>query len=284
MSARQIVSTRRARPTRDGDGVAIERIAGMRDAALDPFLMLDELRARNHSDVGGGFPPHPHRGIQTLTYMKQGALRHRDGEGNSGVVRSGGAQWMSAGRGIIHSELPTPDTAGLHGFQLWVNLPRVAKMSAPDYRDLAATEMTAFSASDMAVTVIAGAWHFEGAPPMCGPLKTLAANSAVADLSLPAGGSARVNVDEDEALLAYVYSGRLATSAGVIGRGHLAITGPGSYWCPHAADEGAEVLLLRGRPLREPVAHYGPFVMNTPEEIERAVQDYRDGRLAAAIT
>ena len=123
MSQRIIQEVRRAQPSRDGDGVAIQRIAGMQHAAMDPILMLDELRAERREDLGGGFPPHPHRGMQTLTYMKHGGIIHEDSRGNRGEIRGGGVQWMSAGRGIIHSEMPTQDTEGLHGFQLWINLP-----------------------------------------------------------------------------------------------------------------------------------------------------------------
>ena len=137
MNYRTIQEIRAAHPSRDGDGVAIRRVAGMGHAAMDPILMIDELRSEQREDFGGGFPPHPHRGMQTLTYLKHGGIIHEDNQGNRGEIRGGGAQWMSAGSGIIHSEMPTSDSAGLHGFQLWVNLPRADKMSAPRYRDAA---------------------------------------------------------------------------------------------------------------------------------------------------
>ena len=138
MTERQIIEIRAAHPSRDGDGVAIQRIAGMQHAGMDPVLMIDELRSEHREDFAGGFPPHPHRGMQTLTYMKAGGILHHDSEGNQGEIRGGGAQWMSAGRGVIHSEMPTQDSTGLHGFQLWINLPRAEKMSAPRYRDIPA--------------------------------------------------------------------------------------------------------------------------------------------------
>ena len=143
MTTRVIQEIMPAHASRDGDGVAIQRVAGMQRAAMDPILMIDELRSEHREDFAGGFPPHPHRGMQTLTYMKRGGIIHEDNQGNRGEIRGGGAQWMSAGRGIIHSEMPTQDTTGLHGFQLWVNLPAAEKMSPPRYRDVPAPDLPA---------------------------------------------------------------------------------------------------------------------------------------------
>ena len=158
MAERSIREIRRAHPSRDGDGVAIQRVAGMGDPAMDPILMIDELRAERREDLGGGFPPHPHRGMQTLTYMKHGGIVHEDSRGNRGEIRGGGAQWMSAGRGIIHSEMPTGDSAGLHGFQLWFNLPAAEKMGEPDYRDIPAAELARIDGTGFRLTAIAGDW------------------------------------------------------------------------------------------------------------------------------
>ncbi len=153
MKERTLQEIRRAHPSRDGDGVAIQRIAGMRHAGMDPILMIDELRAEHREDFAGGFPPHPHRGMQTLTYMKQGGIIHEDSRGNRGEIRGGGAQWMSAGRGIIHSEMPTQDSTGLHGFQLWVNLPRADKLDEPRYRDIPADQLARETGPGFAVTL-----------------------------------------------------------------------------------------------------------------------------------
>ncbi len=210
MTQRTVREIRAAHASRDGDGVAIQRIAGMQHAAMDPILMIDELRSEHRADFAGGFPPHPHRGMQTLTYMKRGGIIHEDNQGNRGEIRGGGAQWMSAGRGIVHSEMPTQDTTGLHGFQLWVNLPRAQKMSAPRYRDVPWQALAHIDGTGFRATAIAGEWQLQ-----------------------PAAG-------------------------------------------------GANVLLLRGEPLGEPVAQYGPFVMNTPEEIEQAIADYQSGNFGAA--
>jgi len=158
MQARSVHEIRSARPSQDGDGVAIQRITGMQHAAMDPILMLDELRAERREDLGGGFPPHPHRGMQTLTYMKHGGIIHEDSRGNRGEIRSGGVQWMSAGRGIIHSEMPTSDTQGLHGFQLWINLPATEKMAEPRYRDIPADALTASEGDGFTALTIAGDW------------------------------------------------------------------------------------------------------------------------------
>src|SRR6056297_4145776 len=141
MMPRQVIEVQQARASQDGAGVAIQRIAGMRHSGMDPVLMIDELRSEHREDFAAGFPPHPHRGMQTLTYMKHGGIIHEDSQGNRGEIRSGGAQYMSAGRGIIHSEMPTQDSKGLHGFQLWFNLPAAQKMDSPRYRDLPVTEL-----------------------------------------------------------------------------------------------------------------------------------------------
>jgi quercetin 2,3-dioxygenase len=185
MSQRMIQEVRRAQPSRDGDGVAIQRIAGMQHAAMDPILMLDELRAERREDLGGGFPPHPHRGMQTLTYMKHGGIIHEDSRGNRGEIRGGGVQWMSAGRGIIHSEMPTQDTEGLHGFQLWINLPAAEKMSEPRYRDIPASELAALEGEGFVALAIGGEWRLNDSA-VAGPLREIAPRAGVLDLQLQA--------------------------------------------------------------------------------------------------
>jgi redox-sensitive bicupin YhaK (pirin superfamily) len=248
----------------------------MRHAGMDPLLLIDELHSERREDFAGGFPPHPHRGMQTLTYMKNGGIRHEDSEGNVGEIRGGGAQWMSAGRGVIHSEIPTQDSDGLHGFQLWINLPRAEKMSAPRYRDITADELARISGDGFALTAIAGDWRL-GDLEARGPLHELTPRAGVADLVLQPGARVSVETTETDSVMSYVYDGTLAHGEVSIGPRQLAVSGNGELWTLHAGATGASLLLLRGQPLREPVANYGPFVMNTPEEIEQALRDYQAG-------
>lgn len=276
MTDRAVQEVRRAQPSRDGDGVAIQRIAGMQHAAMDPILMLDELRAERREDLGGGFPAHPHRGMQTLTYMKHGGIIHEDSRGNRGEIRGGGVQWMSAGRGIIHSEMPTQDTEGLHGFQLWVNLPAAEKMAEPRYRDIPVTELAPLEGPGYRALAIAGEWQLQG-DSVVGPLHELA-RAGVLDLQLQADAAITLQLPATESLLAYIYAGSLKHADNVLGERQLLITSRGERWSVQAGPAGASLLLLRGEPLREPVAQYGPFVMNTAAEIEQAISDYQSGR------
>ena len=277
MTQRVIQEIMPAHASRDGDGVAIQRVAGMQHAAMDPILMIDELRSEHREDFAGGFPPHPHRGMQTLTYMKRGGIIHEDNQGNRGEIRGGGAQWMSAGRGIIHSEMPTQDTTGLHGFQLWVNLPAAEKMSTPRYRDIPQAELVAIAGCGFAGAVIAGDWQVADVT-ATGPLTELAPRAALLDLSLDPGASVLVAADVRESVLAYVYAGSLLHADRETGPRNLVVTGSGRDWQLQAGGEGVSLLLLRGRPLSEPVVQYGPFVMNTREEIEQAISDYQSGQ------
>lgn len=279
MTTRLIQEITPAHASRDGDGVAIQRVAGMQHAAMDPILMIDELRSEHRQDFAGGFPPHPHRGMQTLTYMKRGGIIHEDNQGNRGEIRGGGAQWMSAGRGIIHSEMPTQDTTGLHGFQLWVNLPAAEKMSPPRYRDIPQAELVAIAGSGFTGAVIAGDWQVADVT-ATGPLTELAPRASLLDLSLDPGASVLVSADTRESVMAYVYAGSLMHVDHEVGPRNLVITASGQGWQLQAGAGGVSLLLLRGRPLSEPVVQYGPFVMNTPEEIEQAISDYQSGQFA----
>jgi quercetin 2,3-dioxygenase len=263
-----------ARATQDGAGVKIRRIQDF-SGGLDPFLMLDELKASAREDYIGGFPPHPHRGFETLTYLIHGGLTHEDSMGNRGEVHAGEAQWMSAGRGVIHSEMPLLDSDGLHGFQLWVNLPAARKMDLPRYRDVRASEMQGLKAPGIALTAIAGDWR-TGSGNVAGPLERLGEDAAMADLSLGTGVQLELLLEPAERVLAYVYAGKLGQE---LAMGALAIwSGLDRLWIE--AQEPSAILLFRGTPLAEPISHHGPFVMNTPEEIEQAFDDYRAGRLA----
>lgn len=285
MNTRTITQIIPAQPSADGDGVRIQRIALFRVPLADPFLMLDELRSDDQNDFIGGFPPHPHRGMETLTIMRTGGLIHEDHLGHRGEITSGGAQWMSAGRGIMHSEMPTLDTQRLHGFQLWINLAAAEKMQQPDYRDVAASEIPEYRSATASARLIAGRWTIEGEQHE-GALLKVSANAAIADVNLQAGTSLTFNVSRDETAVLYVYDGELAAPAKVKSQ-HFAILGAkdsngGDTITLQAGEKGVSALLLRGTPLKEPVAHYGPFVMNTPEQIESTLRQYRDGTFLTA--
>ena len=258
MNTRRIDKILDSRPTSDGDGVKIRRTLGLHRHDLDPFLMIDEIRADEAADYMGGFPPHPHRGIETFTLMFDGGFEHRDHLGHREALRDGGAQWMSTGRGVIHSEMPLAQEGRLHGFQLWVNLPAAQKMKAPEYAqaDAAALPQRELPGGARA-KVFGGRWQLEGEE-VASPLDRLAAGARVLELALPAGSAATQPVQA----------------------GQTAIFGAGDALALHAGPAGARLLVLAGRPLGEPIAHYGPFVMNTEDEIRQAIADYRAGTLA----
>ena len=267
-----------AHPAADGDGVKIQRTSLFNQPIADPFLLLDELGSDNPEDYIGGFPPHPHRGMETLTYLKQGSLTHTDHMGNKGAISSGGAQWMSAGRGVIHSEMPAREQQRLHGFQLWINLPASQKMQPPQYRDIERQQMTEATLGNGGyATIIAGAWQLNQQQYQ-GPLTTLAADARYLDAFLPAGESLSVSLPENYTLLAYVYQGQLNTCISSGSQMLVVIDHQGTADI-HAVQDSS-FLLLAGKPLAEPVAHYGPFVMNTTDEIEQAIRDYQNGTLA----
>lgn len=274
-NARTITQLIPAIPSADGDGVRIQRVALFRTPLADPFLMLDELRSDDQQDFIGGFPPHPHRGMETLTIMRVGGLIHEDHMGNRGEIVSGGSQWMSAGRGIVHSEMPTLATKKLHGFQLWINLAAANKMQAPGYRDISAAETPVYERDNAKVRLISGHWQINGTP-HTGATTSISANAAVGDVELGANASLTLTLSRNETAVVYVYDGELSAPVRVKAQ-HLAITDSGDTLTLRAGAMGSKALVLRGSALHEPVAHYGPFVMNTAEEIEKTLQQYRDG-------
>jgi len=274
-NARTITQLIRAQASADGDGVRIQRVALFSTLLADPFLMLDELRSDDQQDFIGGFPPHPHRGMETLTIMRVGGLIHQDHLGNRGEIVSGGAQWMSAGRGIVHSEMPTLATKKLHGFQLWINLAAANKMQAPGYRDITAAEIPLYENGGAKARLISGHWQLDHTR-MTGATTTISANAAIADIELNASATLTLALSRDDTAVLYVYDGELVAPTAVKSQ-HLAITSQGESLTLQAGAGGLRALLLRGTALREPVAHYGPFVMNTPEQIEETLQQYRDG-------
>ena len=278
----------------DGAGVKIQRVAGFQAADFSPFLMLDEIRSDNADDYIAGFPPHPHRGIETLTYMLSGAFEHQDHLGNKGAVREGGAQWMRAGRGIIHSEMPLqPEDgrdSGMHGFQLWINMAAKDKMNRADWRDIQPEEIRIEKLDERGsvARLIAGHWQLHGVE-LDGPLDSAAANAAVADLRLAAGAEITLPLPAEHTVLVYIYRGGLQTERGAVNRGSMVLYGAGEALQLRASEESPEqgagqqpgtgLLILHGKPLNEPVVHYGPFVMNTREQIEQTLRDYNNGTL-----
>ncbi|MDO6562042.1 pirin family protein [Amphritea sp. 1_MG-2023] len=274
-------------PTSDGAGVKIQRIHGFQQNQLDPFLMLDEIRSNNPDDYGSGFPAHPHRGIETLTYMRHGGFVHEDHLGNKGTIQSGEAQWMSAGRGIIHSEIPLQQDGLMHGFQLWINLPAKHKMKPADWQDISCEQLPWQPLTKAELKVIAGQYVIVDAPgsdkttssqTFSGPLQQLPSAAAVADLCLKPDGEICLETSIKRTLLVYVYEGELSLNGQPLTSQQMAKLQSADTLQIRSA-KGAGALLLSGQPLNEPVAHYGPFVMNTQAEIDQAIRAYQQGTL-----
>lgn len=276
---RPVLRVVRGMPASDGAGVRLTRIIGQPDLPdLDPFLMLDEFRSDTPSDYLAGFPDHPHRGFETVTYMLAGRMRHGDNQGNVGLLRPGSVQWMTAGRGIVHSEMPEQENGLLWGFQLWVNLPAADKMTAPRYQDIEPEAIPlAVVEGGVQARVVAG--QVGGA---AGPVHGVSTNPTYLDVSLPAGTRFVHDLPETHSAFAYLFAGdtRIGGEAGTtVRRGELAVLGPGTHVA--VANDGpdpARLLLVAGRPLHEPVARYGPFVMNTEDELHQAFADFRAGQ------
>ena len=273
-----------ALPTSDGAGVKLRRSLGSSQfARLDPFLMLDEFSSFDANDYIAGFPAHPHRGFETVTYLLDGHMLHEDHLGNQGDLKSGAVQWMSAGRGIIHSEMPQQEHGRMRGFQLWINLPAREKMKLASYRDIDPSEIPVASLPGGGrAKVIAGTLEADGQP-VPGPIQGLSTDPLYIDVELPAGATFTQPVPADYNAFMYVFEGSAdAGAAGAVKRlgTHTAgVLASGNQVEVTAGPDGARFLLLAGRPLGEPVVQYGPFVMNTREEIEQAIRDYQSGEL-----
>jgi redox-sensitive bicupin YhaK (pirin superfamily) len=283
--SRKVERLVRGQPTSDGDGVKLTRVLTQPlQKRLDPFLMLDAFGSDAASDYIGGFPSHPHRGFETVTIMLEGRMRHKDSVGNVGLLEPGSVQWMTAGRGIIHSEMPEQDEGRMAGFQLWVNLAAKDKMTAPAYRDVPPADVPAVTLdSGVRVRVIAGrALGVDGAVsrPTTEPL--------VLDITLPEGASFDAAIPSAHNAFLYVFGGGVAD----VGEGDdssrvesermaILVNDPAADGVRLTAVSSARVLLVAGAPLNEPIAQYGPFVMNTTAEIHQAVADFQRGALAA---
>jgi quercetin 2,3-dioxygenase len=273
---RPVAKLARGFPTSDGAGVKLHRVIGTPALPdVDPFLLLDEIRSDQGGDYIAGFPDHPHRGFETVTYVLAGRMRHGDNHGNSGLLTPGSVQWMTAGRGIVHSEMPEQEDGLMWGFQLWVNLPRAHKMIAPRYQDIAPERVPDGDLSGGGrVRALAGA--FAG---LTGPVEGIVTEPLLLDLSLPAGASATVPVLRGHHAFAYVFEGEAAIGepAAAVPRGTAAVLGEGDAVRIRGGAKGGRVLLAAARPLNEPVARYGPFVMSSEAEIRQAIADYRAG-------
>ena len=266
-------------PTSDGAGVKLVRVLTQNlQRRLDPFLMLDAFGSDSRDDYIGGFPDHPHRGFETVTYMLEGRMRHRDSAGNEGLLTNGAVQWMTAGRGVIHSEMPEQEDGRMEGFQLWLNLPARDKMCAPWYRDIPSAEIPEVQAEGVKVRVIAGqALGVQGA------MQREATAPTYLDLHLEPGARFDQALPPAHNAFVYVYRGSLTVADTEVPRQRMALLAntPGSDGVVlKAGAEGAKAVLIAGQPLNEPIAQYGPFVMNTNQEIHQAVEDFRAGRLA----
>ncbi|MCA0919714.1 pirin family protein [Pseudooceanicola nanhaiensis] len=296
MSLRPTLETRLAQPTMEGAGVKLHRAFGFQDPSeLDPFLMFDDFRNERPEDFQRGFPWHPHRGIETITYVLSGTVEHGDSLGNHGVLGAGDVQWMTAGSGILHQEMPQGNTAGqMHGFQLWGNLPSSLKMTAPRYQDVKGTEIPVIQDDDgTVVRIIVGSFWGK-----TGPVDGIAADPQYLDISIPAGVKKTFKIDTYRRAFAYVFEGAGAFAdaskpSGVLlekevageevnirdlsGNRTLIRFGTGDEVTVQAGPEGMRFLLISGAPINEPVAWHGPIVMNTQEELMQAMRELRNG-------
>jgi quercetin 2,3-dioxygenase len=296
MSVRPVKSVRHTKPTLEGAGVRLQRAFGFGDTTeFDPFLLFDDFRNDHPDDFLAGFPWHPHRGIETITYVLAGSVEHGDSLGNRGRLGAGDVQWMTAGSGIMHQEMPQGDTQGrMHGFQLWANLPASLKMTRPRYQDVAAADIPEIVDDDgTTVRVVCG--EFWG---QRGPVEGVAADPRYLDVFVPPGKKKQLAVERSRHAFAYVFSGSgtfrdasdprpvkneleastpLGPGPSTVGNRSLILFDAGDDITVQAGDQGIRFLLISGKPIEEPVAWYGPIVMNTKAELQQAMSDLRDG-------
>lgn len=265
--------------TSDGAGVSLTRVlTGKLQRRLDPFLMLDAFASDDPDDYIAGFPDHPHRGFETVTYMLAGNMRHRDSAGHEGLLQNGGVQWMTAGRGIVHSEMPEQKDGVMEGFQLWLNLPAQRKMSEPWYRDFASAEIPEYvTAEGVTVRVIAGVSNG-----VVGAISREDTEPLYLDIHLPAGTTFLTALPASHNAFVYVYRGTVNIGKDSVASSRMGIltNAPEADGVTVSAQHEARLILVAGKPLHEAIAQYGPFVMNTQEEINQALDDYRNGRFS----
>jgi redox-sensitive bicupin YhaK (pirin superfamily) len=270
-----------ARPAQDGDGVKIHRLAGRGlHQALNPFLMIDEINSDDAADYIGGFPEHPHRGFETITYMKTGRMRHKDHMGNEGVIAAGDVQWMTAGAGVVHSEMPEQEQGLLHGFQIWLNLPAAEKMKPAAYREIISTDITQQRLPNgTMVRVIAGSVTINRQL-LRGTGPESSTHPVFVDVQLAANETVELSLNTENKALLYVYKG----ATDLIASRQLGVYDNGGRLALKAGPSGAELLVLSGQPINEPIVQYGPFVMNTSEEINRAINDFQNPQFLSGLT
>ncbi|HCI14773.1 MAG: hypothetical protein A2063_06790 [Gallionellales bacterium GWA2_60_142] len=265
--------------TSDGAGVTLTRVlTGKLQRRLDPFLMLDAFGSDNPDDYIAGFPDHPHRGFETVTYMLAGRMRHRDNAGHEGLLGDGGVQWMVAGRGVIHSEIPEQEHGVMEGFQLWLNLPAQSKMAVPWYQDYASEKIPEYTtAENVTVRVIAGSSNG-----VAGVVEREVTEPLYLDIHIPAGASFSTALPATHNAFIYVYRGAVQVGDTRVEAKRMGILGnaPEADGVTIAATEDARLILIAGKPLNEPIVQYGPFVMNTEQQIHQAIDDFRNGHFA----
>lgn len=271
---RQVAKITRGMPTQDGAGVSLTRLIGTPEIPhIDPILMLDNFGSDDPKAYIAGFPPHPHRGFETVSYMIHGSLEHRDNKGGRGLITDGGVQWMTAGRGVVHSEMPAQSSGLMFGFQLWLNLPAREKMRAPWYQDIPREMIPAFAlAPGVDVKLIAGTWGQQRGP---GPERPTA--PFIADVALGAGAGARVPVPDGHNGFAFVFAGGAMVAGQQLVAGQLAVLSERGALEVSGAAEASRILIVAAHPIGEPIAKHGPFVMNTVDELRQAVSDYQRG-------
>lgn len=289
----KVLSQFSAKAAMDGDGVNIRRVADFVTTKFDPFLMIDEIKSDDEQDFIGGFPAHPHRGMETFTYIRKGGFEHRDQMGNVKAIRAGDVQWMSTGFGVVHSEMPLADAVdGLHGFQIWVNMPAKDKLRPAKYQDTAGSaSVEATNDTGATLKALAGDWGFKDQPLISATIQGLAGEAAIADLSLAPNAEATLDLSQHEFVALYLYQGDLYKSDLNIGKDSWSVSEDKSYHEGEflvldsqsvlklkADDRGAGMLLFAGKPIREKIVQMGPFVMNTQAEIQQAIRDYQEGR------
>ncbi|WP_144210995.1 pirin family protein [Shewanella donghaensis] len=290
----KVISRFTARPAMDGDGVNIKRVADFMNTRFDPYLMIDEIKSADKQDFIGGFPPHPHRGIETFTYIRKGGFEHRDQLGNVKAIRAGDVQWMSTGSGVIHSEMPLADAEdGLHGFQIWLNMPAKDKMRPAIYQDTSEKpNPIGVNQHGATLKALAGKWQFaetaKNNEPLISTIQGLSGNGAIADLMLDANGYASIDLARHEVVHIYIYQGVLEykNADGELlnaKAGELLVLSAELSHFTNPNDDETGLLLLAGSPINEKIVHMGPFVMNTQAEIDQAVDDYQQGRFGKII-
>jgi len=279
MNIRKVQQVVSGQATTDGAGVELVRVIGQPALMdLDPFLLLDAFRSDDPDDYIAGFPPHPHRGFETVTYLLNGRMRHQDNAGNEGVIEPGGIQWMTAGKGIVHSEMPEQQDGMLEGFQLWINLPGSHKMTAPSYQEHDAAHIPTESRNDTVIKVISGKTSQGTSGPVSQPLT----DPLYLDVSMQPDTAFNEDIAPDHNAFLYVIDGEVVlegtdTKQLSLGRDQLAVLGQGDAIALRSGGQATRFLLVSGKPLNEPVARGGPFVMNTEAEIRQAFSDYQRG-------